>query len=183
MGSLRSIWSKYSACSRSVAGRAADRFAGSGRHVALRLDPGGGDLRGLLHPGRQHAVADQEDVRAEAGALVPGGHLGDHPGDRHLPESGDVAAGDDDVVELQVGVLVERDVEAQRGGVLGAEDSADVRLPLLPRSARTFALLSGLQRHLKHPGDHPRSGQLAWTRPPWNFGNWAATRTALVAGC
>ena len=107
------------------AGGAAGRLAGSGRHVALRLHPGGGDLRGLLNPGRQHAVADQEHVRAEAGALVPGGHLGDHAGDRHRPESGDVAAGDDHVVELQVSVLVQRDVPAQRGGVLGAEDAAD----------------------------------------------------------
>ena len=115
-----------------VAGRAADRLAGAGRHIALRLDPGGGDLRGFLHPGGEYAVADQEDVRAETGAFVPCGYLGDHSGDRYLPESGDVSAGDDDVVELQVRVFVQRYVEAERGRVLGAEDSANVRLHCCP---------------------------------------------------
>ena len=108
-----------------VAGGAADRLAGAGRHVALRLDPGGGDLRGLLHPGRQHPVADQEDVGAEAGALVSGGDLGDHSGDRHLSEPGHRARRDDHVVQLQVGVIVQGHVEAERGGVLGAEHASN----------------------------------------------------------
>ena len=85
-----------------VAGCAAGRLAGPRRHVALRLDPGGGDLRDLLDRGRQHAVGDQEDVRAETGALVPGRDLGDDAGDRHRADAGDVADGDHDVVELQV---------------------------------------------------------------------------------
>jgi hypothetical protein len=108
-----------------VPGGAAHRLAGSGRDVAFRLDPGGGDLRGFLHPGRQHAVADQEHIGAETGALVPGGDFGDDTGDRHLTEPRHRSAGDDDIVELQVGILVQGDVEAQRGGVLGAEHAAD----------------------------------------------------------
>ena len=55
-----------------LAGGPAGRLPRPRRHVALRVDPGGGDLGDLLHLGRQHAVGDQEHVRAEAGALVPG---------------------------------------------------------------------------------------------------------------
>ena len=41
------------------------------------------------------------------------------------PRPGSVALADDDVVELQVLVLGERDPERQRRGVLGAEDPPD----------------------------------------------------------
>ena len=65
---------------------------GGGRHVDLRVDPGGGDLGGLLHLGGQRAVGDGEDVGVELGALVPGPHLGDHPGDGHRLAVGQLAA-------------------------------------------------------------------------------------------
>ncbi len=82
--------------------RPVDRRARPRRHVHLGLGPGGRDLGDLLHLGRQHAVGDQEHVGGELGALVPGGDLGDHAGDRHRPGAGHLPRGDDHVVELQV---------------------------------------------------------------------------------
>ena len=70
------------------------------RHVELRVDPGGGDLGGLLNLGRQRAVRDGEDVRLEQRALVPGPYGGDHARDRHRRTAGHRTGGDDDVVEL-----------------------------------------------------------------------------------
>ena len=108
-----------------VAGGAVGGGAGAGRDVDLGFDPGGGDLGGLLDGGRQHAVADQEDVGGEAGAFVAGGDLGDDAGGGDRADAGDVAGGDDDVVELQVAVGGQRDVELQRGGVLAAQDAGE----------------------------------------------------------
>ena len=119
-----------------VPGGPADDLAGPRRDVHLGLDPGGGDLGDLLHLRGQHAVADEEHVRAEARALVPGPHLGDDAGGHHRPASGHRAHGDDDVVELQVLLGVQRDVERQRRRVLRAEHPADRVLGRCGRKAR-----------------------------------------------
>ena len=108
-----------------VAGRPVHHRAGRRRHVDLRIDPGGGDLRGLLDLGRQGAVGDGEHIRLELGALVPGAHLGHHAGDRHRVLTGDLAVGDDDVVELQVCTRRHGHPELQRRRVHGAEHASD----------------------------------------------------------
>ena len=116
-GSLRSIRSKNSAWSRCAPDARCTSGTGPGRHVHLGLDPRRGDLRRLDRLGREHAVGDEEDVGVEAGALVPGADLGD---DARQPHRFRLAArhralADDDVVELQVLVLGERDPERRAG--------------------------------------------------------------------
>ena len=124
-GTFASIWSKYSAWSRTAPGCAERVVAGARRDVALRVDAGGGDLGDLLDLAGQDAVGDQEDVGAERGALVAGDDVGDDPGGDDRADARDVAGAGDDVVELEVGVLGDRDVELQRRRVRGAGDLAD----------------------------------------------------------
>ena len=111
---------------------AAHHLARARRHVDLRLHPGGGDLGDLLRPGGQHALGDEEDVRAEARALLPGPHLGDDAAGQHRPDPRHVPQRHHHVVELQVRGLVEGDGELQRRRVLGPRHQADLtrRIPL-----------------------------------------------------
>ncbi len=95
------------------------------RHVDLGLDPGDRDLGYLADLGGQRALLDEEHVRGEPGALVHRLDVRDHPGylDRWLP--GQLAAGDHDVVELQVLAGGQPHGELQRRRGYRAHDQAD----------------------------------------------------------
>ena len=56
-------------------------FAGHRRDVDLRFKARREHLCRLGDLGGEHAVLDKEDVAVEAGALVPGAQVGDHPED------------------------------------------------------------------------------------------------------
>jgi hypothetical protein len=103
----------------------AHRVAGPGRDEDLGLEPGGGDLGGLGHLGRQHAVGDEEHVGVETGALVAGPHLADHPEDLHHLSAGQHPFQRHHVVELKVAVLGDAHPELQWRGVLGSDDASD----------------------------------------------------------
>ena len=104
-----------------LAGGAVDRGAGHGRHVDLGLDPGDRDLSDLGDLGGQGALFDEEDVGGESCALVDGLDVGDDAGDLDRLQAGELAAGDDDVVQLEVLLRADRHRELQRSG----GDSAD----------------------------------------------------------
>ena len=91
-----------------LAGGAVDRGAGHRRDVDLGLDPGDRDLGDLGDLGRQRALLDEEHVGREPCALVDGLDVGDDAGDLDGLQAGQVAAGDDDVVQLQVLLRADR---------------------------------------------------------------------------
>ena len=107
-----------------VTGSPAHGLAGPWRDVELRVDPGRRDLGDFLDGGRQDTVRYEEDVAAETGAFVPGADLGDDPGGCDQAAVWNIANGDDDIVELQVGAVLHGDVPPKRGRVQQALHSA-----------------------------------------------------------
>ncbi len=57
---------------------------------------------------------------------MTGDHLRDDSRGHHRADAGDATDGDNDVIELQVGAVGERDVKVQRCRVDGAGDESDV---------------------------------------------------------
>ncbi len=96
--------------------------ARAGRYEDLGLDARGQHLGRLDRAGRQDAVFDEEDVRVEAGAFVPGTDLGHDAGqpDR-LVVRRELPVADHDVVELEILVGRDRHPVRERGGVVGAQ--------------------------------------------------------------
>ena len=109
-----------------LAGGLAHHLARYGHDVDLGLEARGQNLGGLGDLGRQHTVLDQEDIAVEAGALVPGAQVGDHPVDPHgfaLPRK--LPFEHQHVVELEEGSLLDRHPEFERGRRIGADDPAN----------------------------------------------------------
>ncbi len=83
IGIRRSMASNINAWSRSAPTARRTGAPGLGGTNVSGSSRGGADLGCLDGLGREHTVGHEEDVRVEAGPLLAGPDLGDHPGESH----------------------------------------------------------------------------------------------------
>ena len=127
----------------------ANRLAGSWRHEDLGLDPGGRDLGCFHHLSRQDPVLDQEHIRVESSAFVPGAHLTDGPEDLHQLAGGKDTLEGDDIVQLQVFAFGHPDPELEWCGVDGPQHTTDHLL----HPAERRPAVGQVEGHLGSPGE------------------------------
>src|SRR5579884_3428861 len=109
-----------------------DAVARTWGYPELRLDPRRNNVRAAGYLKRQDSLLCEEDIALEAAAFVLRADLIDHARDAHVVRARNGRLDEDDVVELQELVGLDRDPPFKWRRALSSKDSPD-RLALVLR--------------------------------------------------